>query len=67
MAGLNKVLQYFQIGYSYATLRPSLIVTVVMYNWTEATFYGVNNMWILLMIGMIDPLRIKVKEDDGIV
>ena len=24
-----------------------------MYNWTEATFYGVSNMWILFLLSIM--------------
>ena len=37
-----------------AILRLCLIVVAALYNYTEASFYGVNNMWVLLLIGALD-------------
>jgi hypothetical protein len=35
-------------------LRLCLIAAAALYNYTEASFYGMNNMWVLLLIACID-------------
>ncbi len=54
LSGLIKVWNHLSTDYPAAILRLCLIVTVAVYNYTEATFYGVNNMWLLLFLGIVD-------------
>jgi exopolysaccharide production protein ExoQ len=68
ISGLVKARKEMTIDYRFAVLRLTFIVVVAIYNWTEATLYGVNNMWLLLFLGSIDvfPQRdhvIAVKDD----
>lgn len=37
----------------FAHLRLCFVVTSIMYNYTEAAFFGVSNMWVLLLCGLI--------------
>ena len=53
MSGLRKVHRSLKGNYPAGVLRFSLIVVVALYNYTEATFYGVSNMWIIFLIGVI--------------
>ena len=39
---------------SLAILRLSFVLAAVFYNYTEAAFYGVNNMWVLTLLGLLD-------------
>lgn len=43
----------------FAHLRLCFVVAAALYNYTEATFYGVSNMWVLLLCGLIvvPPVR----------
>ncbi len=54
ISGLIKVQKQLHVEYPFAILRLTLIVVVAIYNWTEATFYGVNNMWLLQFLGILD-------------
>lgn len=38
-------------------LRVSFIICAILYNYTEASFYGVNNMWVMLLLGCIEVPR----------
>ncbi len=38
---------------SFAQFRLCMVVAAAMYNYTEAAFYGVNNMWVLLLCSLI--------------
>ena len=55
--------------YRFALLRLTFVVAVAAYNWTEATFYGVSNMWLLLFVGILDvrkrPLPVDLAESDS--
>jgi exopolysaccharide production protein ExoQ len=59
-SGLMKLRKHLTVDYRAAVMRLSIILTVAIYNWTEATFYGVSNMWLLLFVTVIDtPTRQK--------
>jgi len=64
MSGLLKIRRYFHVDYAAATLRLCFIVIVALYNWTEATFYGINNLWILFLLGYMDPPAIRPDAED---
>ena len=53
LSGLNKVSHHLSNDYPAAILKLCFIVVVALYNWTEATFYGVSNMWMLLLLGVM--------------
>jgi O-antigen ligase len=54
LSGIRNVRRELVIDYPAAMLRLSFIVVVALYNWTEATFYGINNMWVVLLLGIMD-------------
>lgn len=54
VSGMIKVVKQLPVDYPAALLRFSFIVIILLYNYTEATFYGVNNMWILFLLGIMD-------------
>jgi exopolysaccharide production protein ExoQ len=37
----------------FSALRMAIIVAAVAYNYTEAAFYGVNNMWLVLLFSLL--------------
>jgi exopolysaccharide production protein ExoQ len=42
---------------SFAILRLAFVVSAAAYNYTEASFYGINNMWVLLLLGLLNVPR----------
>ena len=47
--------------YAPATLRFAFVVLALLYNYTEASFYGINNIWLLfLMVSMNRPKAANV-------
>jgi O-antigen ligase len=54
LSGLLKVRKYLYVDYPAAMLRLCFIVTAVLCNYTEAAFYGINNIWLLLLLGVIE-------------
>jgi len=51
---LKKVLL---LGDTYGILRFSFLITVVIYNWTEAVFNRMNPVWFILLIAALDYPR----------
>lgn len=63
LSGLLNVRRHLSIDYSSAMLRLSFIAVVVVSNYTEASFYGINNLWLLLLLGVIEiPGQSTVKD-----
>ncbi len=62
IAGVVMLKSRLKEDYSFALLRLTFIAVVVIYNWTEATFYGVSNMWMLLYLGILD---VSYRGKDG--
>lgn len=54
LSGLRKVHRHLVVDYPAAMLRLCFILVVAIYNWTEAAFYGMSIMWVLLLVGIID-------------
>jgi O-antigen ligase len=54
LSGLLKVRRCLNVDYPAAILRLCFIVTAVLYNYTEASFYGLNNMWLLTLFAIIE-------------
>jgi len=55
-AGFRGVIKSLITDYPNSMLRLCLIVVAGVYNWTEAAFFGVNGMWVALLVGTIEPI-----------
>lgn len=55
-AGFRGVTKNLVTDYPNSMLRLCLIVVAGVYNWTEAAFYGVNGMWVALLVGTMEPI-----------
>ncbi|MBP6971814.1 MAG: O-antigen ligase family protein [Syntrophorhabdus sp.] len=54
LAGLLKVRRQLIVDYPLGMLSLCFIVSALLYNYTEASFYGINNMWLLLLFGITE-------------
>lgn len=54
LSGLLKVKRQLHVDYPLGMLCLCFIVTAVLYNYTEALFYGINNIWLLTLFGVIE-------------
>jgi O-antigen ligase len=54
-SGLLSVRHHLDRDPAPALLRLSFLVAAALYNYTEASFYGLNNMWVLMLAASIDP------------
>jgi O-antigen ligase len=58
LSGFFKIFGHLQSEHAVGILRLCFVAAVVLYNWTEATFVGVNNMWVLFLLGAMSvPVR----------
>jgi O-antigen ligase len=57
LSGVKKIMRLFTINYAGAILKLSFLVVVALYNWTEATFYGVSLIWILFLLSTLDAVE----------
>jgi O-antigen ligase len=53
LAGLISVRRQLDTDVAGGLLRFSFILVAILYNYTEASFYGINTLWMLLLIGCI--------------
>jgi O-antigen ligase len=54
ISGFIKIQKQLQGDYTFAILKLIFLVIVVIYNWTEASFMGVNNIWLLMFFSVLD-------------
>jgi O-antigen ligase len=54
LSGFRKVKAHLSKDYPAAVLRIGLLVVIVLYNWTEASFYGASLIWSLFIFGGMD-------------
>jgi O-antigen ligase len=53
VSGLKNVNRHLASDYPAAMLRLCFIVVVILYNYTEATFFGPSTLWMLFFIGVM--------------
>jgi exopolysaccharide production protein ExoQ len=54
LAALPKVARHSKADMSGAVLRMSLLLIVVLYNWTESAYRSVANLWVLFFLAGVD-------------
>lgn len=54
VTGLRNVYRQLSTNPTAGTLGFCLIVVIAIYNWTEATFFGYNNLWLLLFLAIMN-------------
>lgn len=62
VSGLIKAAHQAGRDSAFAFLRIALIIVITAYSWTEAVLYGVNNLWLLCFIGIIDISVVQQSE-----
>ena len=66
LSGLVKIRRQLRLDHAAGMLRLSFLVVAILYNITEASFYGLNNMWMLLLLACIEgPRRRQVPAVDS--
>ena len=65
VSGLKKVQRNLEVDYPAAMLRLCFIIVVTLYNYTEATFFGVSSMWMLLFLAVMSAPERQEHERDG--
>ena len=54
LSGLLKVKRQLSIDYPLGMLCMCFIIVAILYNYTEAMFYGINNIWLLTLFAVIE-------------
>jgi exopolysaccharide production protein ExoQ len=54
LSGFKNTMRQMKYDYKNGTLKMALIIVVLLYNWTEAAIKPINNMTVLLLIGILD-------------
>jgi O-antigen ligase len=66
LSGLVKIRRQLRLDHAAGMLRLSFLVVAILYNITEASFYGLNNMWMLLLLACIEgPRRQEISVVDS--
>ena len=60
VTGLFKVHRHLRSEHASGMLRLCFVIIVIVYNWTEATFVGVSNTWLVFLLGAINVPETKV-------
>ena len=58
-----KLKEQVLLGSSFGILRLSFLVLAVLYNWTEAMFSGLNSLWALMLIAVLNYSHSHVPEN----
>lgn len=66
LSGFLKIKRQLNLDFALGMLCLCVIVSTVLYNYTEALFYGINNVWLLTLFAVIDiPIQKNgLKESD---
>jgi O-antigen ligase len=54
VSGLFQTRKHLTVDWEIAVLRLVMMAAVLPYNWTEATFRGSSNLWMLLLWAIVD-------------
>jgi exopolysaccharide production protein ExoQ len=63
LSAVIRIHKQFATDYSGAVLCFTIVIAALLYNYTEASFGGVNNMWLLLLLtGFRPPASVNTAE-----
>jgi len=54
LSGLLSVRRHLNVDPAAGMMRLCFIVSAALYNFTEASFYGMSDMWVLLLLGCLE-------------
>jgi exopolysaccharide production protein ExoQ len=66
IAALRSIWRQLLIDYPSGVLRLSFLVMALLYNYTEASFYGINNMWVLFLIAAFEPSTLQTQVAEAV-
>jgi len=55
VSGLRRIWLQANFDFSVGVLRLAFLFIAAIYSYTEAAFYGVSLVWVLLLLGIMDP------------
>jgi O-antigen ligase len=70
LSSLLRVRKHLNGDRAAGMLRLCLILIALLYNYTEASFYGINNMWLLLLLACLEvpqprAVYVNMHQRDG--
>jgi O-antigen ligase len=65
LSALLRIRKELNTNRSAAMLRFSFVVTAILYNYTEASFYGINCIWVLTLLAAI-TLPVPAEQAQGV-
>ncbi len=54
ITGFSKIKRQLTADSPFALFKLMFLVVIAVYNWTEATFFGVNNIWLMMFVVITD-------------
>ncbi len=62
LSGFVRLRRRLDVDAHFSVLRFAFLVTVVIHNWAEASFYGVNNLWLLMFLAVFRDEKSRAAE-----
>lgn len=62
-SGFKSAARRLALDYHEGLLKLCIVVVVVLYNWTEATFYGVSLVWMMFFFATIETPEREFSEE----
>jgi NADH:ubiquinone oxidoreductase subunit 6 (subunit J) len=66
VSGVVKVKNQLYSDYPAGILCLCLIAIALLYNFTEAAFYGINNLWMLLLLSVMEISPRKEAQEENV-
>jgi len=54
LSGILKIVKNLSFNYYQTIFLLCFLITALFYNWTEASFLGTSNIWLITLLGVID-------------
>lgn len=66
ISGLFKVKRQLYINYPAGVLCLCFIIISILYNFTEAAFYNINNLWMLLLLSVMEVVPQDNPQEENV-
>ena len=50
ISGIIKIKKQLLINYSFSVLKLTFLIIILFHGWTEASFHGPNNLWLIFFL-----------------
>jgi len=64
LSGIRNIQKYMALDYPAAIFRMTLMIVILLVNYTEATFWGTNTLWLIFFVSIFcNPKELLLHED----